>query len=91
MKSEILDNISQYASTNYESQILNSQEYAEFVKNITELQEDIRRLNLPEEQINLIKRLLKEHNDLTLDYAEKIYKQGLIDCVVLLKELKVIS
>lgn len=91
MKSEIMDNISQYASQNYESQILNSKEYAELVKNITELQEDIKRLDLPEEQINLIKRLLKEHNDLSLDYAEKIYKQGLIDCVVLLKELKVIS
>lgn len=91
MKSEIMDNIVQYASINYESQILNSREYAEFRQNILELQEDIKNLNLPDEQTDLIKRLLKEHQDLSLDYAERIYKQGLIDCVILLKELKVIN
>lgn len=91
MKSEILDIIARYASESYEDSLLNSPEYKEFTKNITELQEDIKKLNLPEEQIQLVKRLLKEHHDLSLDYIEKMYKQSMIDCVVLLKELTVIS
>lgn len=90
MNSEIMDNIAQYASENYESQLLNSKEYAGFTKSLAELQEDIKRLNLPDEQMQLVKRLLKENHDLSLDYVEKIYKQGMIDCVVFLKELKVI-
>ena len=90
MKTEIMDYIAQYSSTEYESQMLNSPEYEEFVKNVAELQEDIKRLNLPDEQMQLVKRLLKEQLDLSLDYVEKIYKQAMIDCVALLKELKVL-
>ena len=90
MKTEIMDYIAQYSSREYESQMLNSPEYEKFVKNIAELQEDIKRLNLPDEQMQLVKRLLKEHHDLSLDYVEKIYKQAMIDCVALLKELKVL-
>ena len=89
MNSEIMDNIAQYASESYESQILNSPEYAQFVSNISMLQEDVKKLNLPDEQMQLVKRLLKEHHDLSLDYIEKMYKQAMIDCVTLLKELKV--
>lgn len=91
MKSEIFDAIAQYASQNYEDTLLNSPEYEEFKQNILELQEDINKLNLPEREMQLVKRLLKEHHDLSLDYVEKIYKQAMTDCVVLLKELKVIS
>ena len=90
MNSEIMDNIAQYASENYENQILNSPEYAQFVSNITALQEDIKRLELPDEQMQLVKRLLKEHHDLSLDYIEQMYRQAMIDCVTLLKELKVL-
>ena len=90
MNSEIMDNIAQYASESYESQILNSPEYAQFVSNISMLQEDVKKLNLPDEQMQLVKRLLKEHHDLSLYYVEKLYKQAMIDCVTLLKELKVL-
>lgn len=89
MYSEIMDNLAQYASESYENQLLNSPEYEEFANNLVNLQEDIKRLNLPEEQIQIVRQLLKEHHDLSLDYVEKIYKQAMIDCVVLLKELKV--
>ena len=85
-----MDNIAQYASENYESQLLNSPEYAEFSNNLAELQEDVKRLNLTEEQMQPVKRLQKEHHDLSLDYVEKMYKQAMIDCVTLLKELKVL-
>lgn len=90
MKTEIMDAIAEYASQNYEHQVINSPEYAEFVNNITELQGDVRQLNLSEEQFQLVKRLLKEHNDLSLYYVEHLYKQAMIDCVVLLKELKIL-
>ncbi len=59
MNSEIMDAIAEYASNNYENQVLNSSEYSEFVKNITELQEDFKQLNLPDEQTQLVRRLLK--------------------------------
>ena len=88
MKTEIMDAIAKYASQNYEHQVINSLEYAEFVKNITKLQDNVRQLNLPEEQLKLIKQLLKEYHDLSLYYVEKLYKQAKLDCVVLLKELK---
>ncbi|MCM1135629.1 MAG: hypothetical protein NC400_08645 [Clostridium sp.] len=90
MKSNIMEIIAEYASTHYESQILQSKEYKELTNNIIELQEDIRKLNLPEEQIQMVKRLIKENGDLYTIYIEKMYKQAMIDCVALLKELKIL-
>lgn len=91
MKSEIFEAIAEYASRSYEDMLLNSPEYAKYRENILELQEDINKLNLPEREMQLVKRLLKENQDLSLDYVEKIYKQAMTDCVILLKELKVIN
>lgn len=78
-------------SEHYESQLLNSPEYAEFSAHLVDLQEDIKKLNLAEEKMETVRHLLKEHHELSLDYVEKMYKQAMIDCVVLLKELKVIQ
>ena len=47
MKTGIIEIIAEYASNNYESQILQSEEYTELVNNIVELQKDTKRLNLP--------------------------------------------
>ena len=90
MKSRIIEIIAEYASNNYESQILQSEEYTELVNNIVELQKDIKRLNLPEEQMQVVRRLIKENGDLYIIYVEKMYKQAMIDCVTLLKELKIL-
>lgn len=90
IKSEIMEIIAEYASNNYASQILQSEEYAELVSDIVELQEDIKRLNLPDEQMEIVRRLIKENGDLYFIYIEKMYKQTMIDCVTLLKELKIL-
>ena len=90
MKSKIMEIIAEYASNSYESQILQSEEYAELLNNIVELQEDIKRLNLPEEQMQIVRRVIKENEHLYIIYAEKTYKQAMIDCVTLLKELKIL-
>lgn len=90
MKCEIMDFITDYASQNYESQILNSSEYSELFEEITALQEDIRKSGLPEEQSRLVKQLLKDHHDLALGYIAKMYRQAMIDCVTLLRELKIL-
>ncbi len=90
IKSGIIEIIAEYASNNYESQILQSEEYTELVNNIVELQKDIKRLNLPEEQMQVVRRLIKENGDLYIIYVERMYKQAMIDCVTLLKELKIL-
>ncbi|MCM1561931.1 MAG: hypothetical protein NC123_20735 [Butyrivibrio sp.] len=90
MNSELFNNIARYASESYEDQLINSPEYAEFTNELIALQEDIKKMNLPDEQKDIVKRLLKEHQDLSLDYVEKIYKQAMIDCVIFLKELKIL-
>ena len=90
MKSGITEIIAEYASHNYENQILQSEEYTELVNDIVELQKDIKRLNLPEEQMQVVRRLIKENGDLYIIYVEKMYKQAMIDCVTLLKELKIL-
>lgn len=90
MKNRLIEIIAEYASSNYESQILQSEEYTELVNNIFELQKDIKRLNLPEEQMQVVKRLIKENGDLYIIYVEKMYIQAMIDCVTLLKELKIL-
>ncbi len=90
MKSRLIEIIAEYASNSYESQILQSDEYTELVNNIVELQKDIKRLNLPEEQMQVVSRLIKENGDLYIIYVEKMYKQAMIDCVTLLKELKIL-
>ena len=85
MKTGIIEIIAEYASNNYENK-----EYTELVNNIVELQKDIKRQNLPEEQMQVVRRLIKENGDLYIIYVEKMYRQAMIDCVTLLKELKIL-
>ena len=41
--------------------------------------------------MQVVKRLIKENGDLYIIYVEKMYIQAMIDCVTLLKELKILQ
>lgn len=74
----------------YNSEILNNDEYTDVREEIFQLQKAYQEIELTEEQRHIIDRLMRVNSELDEEAMELIYRQGLIDCVDLLKNLHVL-
>ena len=74
----------------YNSEILNNDEYADVREEILQLQKAYREIELTDEQRHIIDRLMRVNSELDEEAMELIYRQGLIDCVNLLKDLHIL-
>lgn len=91
MSTNIFEHIVKYASHNYyEKYAFQSEEYSDARDEILALQRQYADMPLSEDQKQVIDRLLKVHSELCDECMEKVYEQGLRDCAVILKALKII-
>ena len=74
-----------------DSTILQNEEYIKIQKKISENSSQLDKLNLTKEQLLVIDRLVCSHAESGAFYGKMTYKQGVKDCVSLLKEMDLIK
>ena len=88
MSTNIFESLVEYASRNYyEKYAFNHEEYIDVRNELLKLQQQYSDMNLTIEQRHVLDSLLKTHAELCESCMEKVYEQGLRDCVTLLQEL----
>lgn len=88
---EIFEMITEYASEYYYDKFgFNNEELADMRDEILKLQDQYSDMGLTDEQKGVIDNLLKLHTEICEECLEKVYTQGLKDCVVILKELGIL-
>lgn len=91
MPNDIFKDITEYASRNYYDRFaFNNEEYADIREEILKLQEQYADMGLSDSQKQVIDDLLKTHSELCDECMEKVYTQGLKDCVSIQKELGIL-
>ncbi len=91
MPTNIFDNIVKDISHSYyEKYAFHDEEYSDVRNEVLKLQSQYEDMPLSDEQKQVIDSLLKVHSELCDECMEKVYKQGLKDCVIIFKELKVL-
>ena len=84
--SEIFEMLTEYASEHYYDKFgFNNEELADVRDEINKLQNQYSNMGLTDEQKNIIDNLLKLHTEICEECLEKVYTQGLKDCVIILK------
>ena len=90
--SEIFEMITEYASEYYYDKFgFKNKELADMRDEILKLQDQYSDMGPTDEQKNVINNLLKLHTEICEECLEKVYTQGLKDCVTILKKLGIIS
>ena len=88
---EIFEMLTEYASEHYYDKFgFNNEELAGVRDEIIKLQNQYSNMGLTDEQKNIIDNLLKLHTEIYKECLEKIYAQGLKDCVIILKEFGIL-
>ena len=83
--------ITEYMSTHYHDKYAyNCPELSEARDDIILLQEKVFNSGISEEQHDMINELLKLHSEVNDEVMDKVYTQGMKDCVVILKELGIL-
>ena len=89
--SEIFEIITEYASKYYYDKFgFNNEEFIDIRDEIIKLQELCAVMGFTDEQKNIINTLLKLHTEIYEECLEKVYTQGLKDCVTIQKELGIL-
>ena len=82
--SEIFEIITEYASKYYYDKFgFNNEEFIDIRDEIIKLQELCAVMGFTDEQKNIINTLLKLHTEIYEECLEKVYTQGLKDCVTI--------
>ena len=89
--SEIFEMITEYASKYYYDKFgFNNEELTVIRDEIIKLQEEYADMGFTDEQKDTINTLLKLHTEIYEECLEKVYTQGLKDCVTIQKELGIL-
>ncbi len=89
--SEIFEMITEYASKYYYDKFgFNNEELTDIRDEIIKLQELYDVMGFTDEQKDTINTLLKLHTEIYEECLEKVYTQGLKDCVAIQKELGIL-
>lgn len=87
----IFEMITEYLSNHYYDKFgFNNEELADVRNEILKLQDQYFDMELTDEQKNVMDDLLKLHTEICEECLEKVYAQGLRDCVTILKELGIL-
>lgn len=90
-RSDIFDMLIEDASQSYYNKYAyNNEEFADLRDSIMQMQEAYKKMDLSDEQKKVIDGLIKYNAELFDECVEKIYRQGLIDGVSILRELGVL-
>lgn len=88
---DIFEMITEYASEHYYNKFgFNNEELANIRDEILKLQDQCANMGLTDEQKSIIDNLLKLHMKICEECLEKVYTQGLKDCVTIQKELGIL-
>lgn len=89
--SDIFEMITEYASNHYYDKFgFNNEELVDIRDEIIKLQDQCSDMGLTDEQKDVINNLLKLHTEICEECLEKVYTQGLKDCVIIQKELGIL-
>lgn len=89
--SDIFEIITEYACEHYyEKYAFNNEELSDIRDEILKLQDQYSDMGLTDVQKDVINNLMRLHTELCEECVEKVYTQGLKDCVTILKELGII-
>lgn len=70
--------------------LLKDEEYRMISERINKYSQEYRKVDLNEEQQEIIEGLLESYHESSARYGHLAYRQGVLDCVQLLKEMKVL-
>ena len=88
---DIFEMITEFASEYYYNKFgFNNEELADVRDEILKLQNQYSDMGLSDEQKGIIDNLLKLHTEICEECLEKVYTQGLKDCVAIQKELGIL-
>ena len=83
--------ITEYASEHYYDKFgFNNEELADLRDEIINLQDQYSDMGFTDEQKDVINNLLKLHTEICEECIEKVYMQGLKDCVTIQKKLGIL-
>ena len=87
----IFEMITEYASEHYYDKFgFNNEELADLRDEIINLQDQYSDMGFTDEQKDVINNLLKLHTEICEECIEKVYTQGLKDCVTIQKKLGIL-
>lgn len=87
----IFEMITEYASEHYYDKFgFNNEEFADLRDEIINLQDQYSDMGFTDEQKDVINNLLKLHTKICEECIEKVYTQGLKDCVTIQKKLGIL-
>ena len=87
----IFEMITEYASEHYYDKFgFNNEELTDLRDEIINLQDQYSDMGFTDEQKDVINNLLKLHTEICEECIEKVYTQGLKDCVTIQKKLGIL-
>ena len=71
--------------------LLQDKEYQEIQDKINNLSEQLYKLELPDDQLLIVDRLISSYTEIGCYYGKITYQQGFKDCALLLREMELIN